>query len=385
MATFEAQVEGLTSLSIDGSSAPTQTELTQFLTDGAKEIINVLPNKLLDWCAAQQTFTSTAVGSESETMNTGKILRVFRNDGEFDRPCRKIRADDKGYANDPDDMGYASVTDPVFYTQNNKINALPESGSCKYDEVQYPAVAYGDSAIGVFPDSAEYLVVLYGAVKSLQNVLANKSSNSDITTALTAINTEVDECIALADNIHTQVGNAITELAEAAANVDSGVDTAVAAITTALGRVNTAVALANTEFDLVNAEVDLANTEVDNDDVEIARGYIETASGYANAGQKYLDEASLSLNEASGYANEVTARTSHVSSQVEVAGGYISAAQGYAGEITSKVNIANAYAKEIESRITVDSAQYGWYEKQQQKLQQDYDNGLQKLIGGYNQ
>ena len=33
MATFEAQVEGLTSLSIDGSSAPTQTELTQFLTN----------------------------------------------------------------------------------------------------------------------------------------------------------------------------------------------------------------------------------------------------------------------------------------------------------------------------------------------------------------
>ena len=43
MATFEAQVEGLTSLSIDGSSAPTQTELTQFLTDGAKEILTALP------------------------------------------------------------------------------------------------------------------------------------------------------------------------------------------------------------------------------------------------------------------------------------------------------------------------------------------------------
>ena len=43
MATFAAQVEGLTSLSIDGSSAPTQTELTQFLTDGAAEVINSMP------------------------------------------------------------------------------------------------------------------------------------------------------------------------------------------------------------------------------------------------------------------------------------------------------------------------------------------------------
>lgn len=50
MATFEAQVEGLTSLSIDGSSSPNQTELTQFLTDGAKELINILPINLLHLC-----------------------------------------------------------------------------------------------------------------------------------------------------------------------------------------------------------------------------------------------------------------------------------------------------------------------------------------------
>ena len=381
MATFKAQVEGLTSLSLDGSSAPTQTELTQFLTDGAKEIINSFPQSLLELCCAQQTFTSTVIGSESETLSTGKVLRVFRNNGEYDVQCRFIDSGKKGYATDRDEINYATITDPVFYIENNKLNALPNGGSCKYDEVQYPAVAHGDAAIGVFPDEAEHLVVLYGAIKSLQNVLGNKSSNSDITTALTAINTEVDECIALADLINTQVDSAVSELAEAATNVDSSIDTAVAAITTALGRVNTAVALANTEFDLVNAEVDLANAEVDNDDVEIARGYIETANGYANAGQKYLDEASLSLSEANGYANEVTSRTSHVSAQVNVASGYISAAQGYATEITSKINIAGAYSKEVESRLTVDAAQYGWYEKQQAKLQADYDNGLQKLIG----
>ena len=40
MATFEAQVEALTTISIDGSSNPNQTQLTQFLTDGAKEVLN---------------------------------------------------------------------------------------------------------------------------------------------------------------------------------------------------------------------------------------------------------------------------------------------------------------------------------------------------------
>jgi hypothetical protein len=383
MATFEAQVEGLTSLSIDGSSAPTQTELTQFLTDGAKEIINILPPNLLDWCAAQQTFTSVMPGSEAETMNTGKILRVYRNDGDFDRVCRRIRADEKGYANDPDEMGYASFTDPVFYTENNKLNVLPQGGSCKYDEVQYPAVAYGDSAISVFPDEAEYLVSLYGAVKSLQNVLGDKSSNSDITTALTAMNTEIDECLAIADLINTQVDAAVVQIGEAATLVDANIDTAVAAITTALGRVNTAVALGNAEFDLVNPEVDLANAQVDAEDIELANGYISTAQGYANAGAQYISEAQASLSEAQGYASEVSARTGQVGSQVGVAQGYISAAQGFASELQGKINIAQGYANEVQSRLAVDTAHYGWYEKQQAKLQADYEGGVQKLLSGY--
>ena len=383
MATFEAQVEGLTSLAIDGSSAPTQTELTQFLTDGAKEIINILPPNLLDWCAAQQTFTSVMPGSEAETMNTGKILRVYRNDGDFDRVCRRIRADEKGYANDSDEMGYASVTDPVFYTENNKLNALPESGSCKYDEVQYPAVAFGDSAIAVFPDEAEYLVSLYGAVKSLQNVLGDKSSNADITTALTAMNTEIDECLTIADLINTQVDAAVSQIGEAATLVDANIDTAVAAITTALGRVNIAIALGNAEFDLVNPEVDLANAQVDAEDIELANGYISTAQGYANAGAQYISEAQASLSEAQGYASEVSARTGQVGSQMGVAQGYISAAQGSASELQGKINIAQGYGNEVQSRLAVDTAHYGWYEKQQAKLQADYEGGIQKLLGGY--
>ena len=66
MATFEAQVEGLTSLTIDDSSSPTRAELNQFLTDGAKEIINVLPVNLIDLCTASQSFTS----GTANTLNT---------------------------------------------------------------------------------------------------------------------------------------------------------------------------------------------------------------------------------------------------------------------------------------------------------------------------
>ena len=40
MATFEVQVEGLTGLTLDGSSAPTQNELTEYLKDGVIEVTN---------------------------------------------------------------------------------------------------------------------------------------------------------------------------------------------------------------------------------------------------------------------------------------------------------------------------------------------------------
>ena len=160
MATFEAQVEALTSLSIDGSSSPTQTELTQFLTDGAAEVINSMPRKLKFLCATEDTFTSTAVGSESETLESGQILQVTRNDGTIEQPCREIPAMLRGRASDSDDMIAATATDPVYYVYDGKINSLPASGNCKYLEVNNPAVAFGVSSIDNFPDEYEYLVPL---------------------------------------------------------------------------------------------------------------------------------------------------------------------------------------------------------------------------------
>jgi len=379
MATFEAQVEALTSLSIDGSSSPTQSELTQFLTDGAKEVLNSLPRskKLL-------YTTSNDLNSSSVNLTIGgsEIFSVTRDDGTINQPCRQIPANMSGRVSDSSDMSAATATDPVYFIVNNILSVIPEPSNSNNAHVQtlnYPSVAFGDSAIAKFPDEAEYLVPLYGAIKSLQNLLASKSSNADITTALTAINTEVDECLAVADLINTQVDSAVTELAEAATNVDASVDTAVAAITTALGRVNTAVVLANAQFDLINPEVDLANAEVDNDDVEVAQGYLGTAQGYANAGSSYIQEAQTALAEAQGYAGEVSARSSQVSAQVNVAQGYIGAAQGYSSEIQSKISIANGYISEVQSRLSVDSTQYSFYEKQQAKLQSDYDKGIQAL------
>mgnify|MGYP003111702307 CR=1 FL=1 len=183
MATFQVQVEdmvGTVETSVGSGSSDT-TAITSWLQDGAKEVTNALPSNLLILCSAEQTFTPTAVGSEAETLNTGKIFNVRRNDGTIDQPCRMILSNEKGRASDQHDMEYATATDPVYYIENNLINILPSSSSAvgKYSEVQYPAVAYGDSAIARFPDEAEYLVVLYAAIKAVERLSSNYNADED--------------------------------------------------------------------------------------------------------------------------------------------------------------------------------------------------------------
>jgi len=483
MATFEAQVEALTSLSLDGSSAPTQTELTQFLTDGAKEVINSFGNNydLLSQCAAKQsTFTSAALESEAETLNTGKVLTVYLTHSSSTYPCRKINPNHKYYYADGSSfasaqMEQATVTDPVYYIQNNKINAIPASKTVGYSEVQYPAVAYGDSAIAVFPDEAEYLVPLYASIKSLQNAMAAKASNSDITTALTAVNTELDETQAVCDELNGQVDSAVTALSNMATEIalaNQEVDDALSEIAEAISLTDSAgsgiqlavdkMASANLKFradgddpalfgdestyttgssamtsvktyvdraisyingNFPHADYDLAanlsdvDSNLGDEDTELAAARIQQAQLTLSAAQADLQIAQTYItewntmvqtlvSEVQAFSSEASSRFGWISAKASVwqgelsaaqgymntAGGYASQAsgfnanaQGYANEVQTKINIAQGYINEIQSRLSVLTTEYTWMEKQQVKLQADYDRGIQLLRGAPSQ
>ena len=185
MATFEAQVEALTSLSLDGSSTPTQTELSQFLTDGAKEILNALPR------SRQSLFTtSNDLNSSSPnfTVLGSEVFSVTRDDGTINQPCRIVRPELNGRIRDADDMMAATATDPAYYITNNILSVVPEPTNAQNAHVHtlnYPAVAFGDSAIAKFPDDAEYLVVIYACIKAIESVL---TSEEDIELYIPVIN-----------------------------------------------------------------------------------------------------------------------------------------------------------------------------------------------------
>ena len=460
MATFEAQVEGLTSLSIDGSSAPTQTELTQFLTDGAKEVINSLPPNLLPLCASSVSFTS---GSAS-TLNTGKILNVFRSDGDINQPCRKIQAKQKGRVSDPEDMAYATITDPIYYIDNNGLDVLPSGGSCSYSEVQYPSVGYRSSSIGKtsitgvtataadptvftkashglatgdvvelsdftemteingmtgtvtklnsstfevdgvsadpaettggavtklggFPDEAEHLVVLYGAVKSLQNVLGDKTvslNNSDaISIAFTAINTELDKIVT---DVHVPVAPAINTIsytdvsAPSKADISGDVPTFTKPVVGLdFAQVNTHLdtnedtELASTKIQQIQAQLSEYNANIQNEQAEFSKENVKYQANVQAEMAKHNSDLQVAIANGSKNMEKLV---SDNSSKIQK---YSNELQSYQAQIGKLVQSAQGYINEVQSRLQVHTAQYGWYEKQQTKLQADYDKGLQAL------
>ena len=413
MATFEAQVEGLTSLSIDGSSAPTQTELTQFLTDGAKEILTALPTG-----KKMMYSTSSALDNSTTYLTLGgsEVLGVMRDDGTINQPCRRVSSSMSGRAQDSADMSYGTTTDPV----NNILSIFPEPSStgATVQTLAYPAVAYGDSSITKFPDEAEYLVPIYASIKAIQNALGAKAGNSDITTALGALKQSIT-------NAGTEIGLAKTEAAEIAAYTDtasgSNLETAADGIATAVAKfsgagtsadpallghetvyttgeglkkvndaLDTAISYINGDFPasthdlLLNlADVD---AKLDSEDIELASARMQQASTTMSAIQTSINIAQAHIadwNAAIGaLQSEISGFSSEVSSRAALVGTKVQAVQSYAGTANAYLSQASGNAAEIQSRLSVLTTEYTWLEKQQAKLQVDYDKGLQVVMAG---
>ena len=176
MATFETQVEALTGISIDGSSNPTQTELSSFLVDGVKEVVN----RMIEVRPAELSKFTNTTNSASYVDKIGKILSVVREHDSTTilRKCTAIDPGDRYEATDSDSLLYRSKTNPGFYELDGAIYTVPTAGSGNNDivvtQVHYDTgLVYGDtygasnSSIVSFPSDYEYLVALYAAIKTV--------------------------------------------------------------------------------------------------------------------------------------------------------------------------------------------------------------------------
>ena len=162
MATLSAQIQALTGTNVD------ETQLDQFCEDGVRELTNLFPQNLKNMCYTKNTYGSSAVaGSETETIASKHIGSVYAGSVQ----CREIDPKDKFKASDGNSIHKASATDPVYYVEGGKINVLPSGSAVVYYLIPDPSIdASSVSAIDNFPNEAEYLVVLYAAIKNLEHL-----------------------------------------------------------------------------------------------------------------------------------------------------------------------------------------------------------------------
>jgi hypothetical protein len=184
---FKNRVDALT-----GFAGTEDDALSDWLADGAKEIINVLPAELLQYCSGATRLdgdpSSLPISTDTDM---GKVLHVTHSNGTRQLPCRLIPAAYASLASDATSLTYYGTdSDPVYWitgTRNSndttstatilEVFPTPTSAKTAYvHHVTYPAVLHSWTGIDNFPDNAEYLVALYAAIKAIHALMNNKNA-----------------------------------------------------------------------------------------------------------------------------------------------------------------------------------------------------------------
>ena len=206
--------------------------------------------------------------------------------------------------------------------------------------------------------------------------LGETDSEADVNTALAAINTELDGTQAIVTTMHTEIGDALTEIVEAITMTDSSgaFDVALIALNAAvdqfinsandpsvfgdedvytsgvgLTRVKTAldaaIAYIDTDADAWQTDED---SEMIDGAVKMARSQIEIANAQI---AEFNSTVQALMGEIQGYATEVKARAEFVNAKAAVWNGEFASAQAYGNEVQTKIAIAQGYANEIKARL----------------------------------
>ena len=182
---FGVQINALTGFDANLDSASEEGEdyttlSVRWLSDAAKEIINLLPPQMLERCAKLGSAFAPTTGEAHDN----KVISVIRakttsfSEGEV-FTCRQINHTLAHKVMDEDSLEYATETDPVWYYEpqtdgtNVKVKVLPKSSSsiAKVNSVDYPTVDHSHSTIDNFPDEVEHLVPLRAAITAIEHLL----------------------------------------------------------------------------------------------------------------------------------------------------------------------------------------------------------------------
>ena len=393
MANFDAQVIEL----VGSSWTEDQDAVNQFITEGANEVINAMPRSMQERVAEETTVTSGTTASEGH-----KVMSMTRNDGTIDQPCRLIPAWKRGRAADSSDMEYATATDPVYYINDGKFNILPSGGSGN-KLVSVPTYSQSSvidasnvSTITNFPNEAEYLVVLYAAVKALQQAMNGKSSS--LPTDVTLPSAPVAPSIATVSYTDATNADATAEAIVVPAKIDVSGDApsfAKQAIATSMPQANVDflnedMELATARIDKIRAELTQVSANIENEQAKFNKENIRYQMEFQEEATKvnqdlqaeierFRTKASLAQfnkqqDQALNLANAAKQMEDVIADNNSKIQKYSSELQKYQAEVASKIENYNA---KIQKHV----ADYQWIAGQHQSLTADYQRGLQLLTG----
>ena len=423
MANFDAQITDLIGGTID------QTACDQWAADACKEIINQLPAKLKAKCSTISIINATN-GTTLDLDGIGDILSVTRlsaNSGGYYKPCREIPAQYGDLANDSTDLNYyATASDPVYYITSNSSDVATlfvkptttDSQPANAYHITYPTVNVSDvSTIPNFPDEAEYLVVLYVAIKQLHQYMNSKKSDLPTFVAPSRPTRTAETAFSSYTSGLSETDPGTFSLNEASPAVPSLSATSVSFTQTAptftkpvvapdFAQVNTYIdtdediELASAKLQEISAQLREYSANIQNEQIEFNKESTEYQAQLqisiqnaqfdnqedARKLQKYQAEVSTYQANINKEVQQYSTKLSQY--QLELNTSYqawaktesdnISAYQAdtatYQAEVATKV-------QEFTQNLQKHSTDYQWYQSQYAALKADYQQGLQQLTG----
>lgn len=395
MANFDAQIQSLV-------GTADQTEMDTWASEAVVQLTNLFPAKLKQKCS-QVTELSNATPMDLDSV--GEILYVTRENANsgYQVSCRVVSPINAGLVEDSSSLHYATSTDPVYWIESQsdvaKLIVKPDPSSLQTSNVYHIGYTSVDvsstDTIANFPDEAEYLVVLYAAIKVLQNKMNEMGGISDLSISASAPSAPSDPSIS---------GGSVSPITIDA--LPSAPNYTAPTITTDGGTIEltTLVSLdaENTidDFDGNAIEFDQWFSTVthlieDEEDVELANASLQKIQTYIQAYSSAMQNQLNIFNEgnavyqAAVQRNLEQARINMQDAQKEADLTLQAAIQDYSLELQLFQQELALYQQNVNKEVTqytTNLQQYGveyqWLQSQQAKLQQDYDKGVKILIGG---
>ena len=127
MATFKAQIEGVISQSL--GTSPSADEVTQFLLDGVKDVVNRI-TQIKPEMGSLFSVSATLTDSTPLTVDSGAVAGVWRENGTTDdfEKAVQIDAGMKYRATDRTSLNYQSEYNPAWYFEGTALHVVPEPG-----------------------------------------------------------------------------------------------------------------------------------------------------------------------------------------------------------------------------------------------------------------